>query len=118
MLLVASRGCWWQAEVVGGKRRLLVASRGCWWQAAVVGGKQRLLVASSGCWWEAEVVESSFEEENNEVSALNHPILRALTDNLLPHLLVALTKGFDAAVFAESQTNDKALGIKRWPYLR
>src|SRR5579862_6488616 len=58
MLLVASGGCWWQAEVVGGKRRLLVASGGCWWQAEVVGGKQRLLATSRGCWRRAETVVS------------------------------------------------------------
>src|ERR1700761_3221564 len=46
-LLVASGGCWWHAEVAGGKRRLLVASGGCWWHAEVVGGKRRLLAAAS-----------------------------------------------------------------------
>src|SRR6201996_9039255 len=55
-LLVASGGCWWHAEVVGGKRRLLVASGGCWWQAEVVVGKRRLLVASRGCWLRADTV--------------------------------------------------------------
>ena len=55
-MLVASGGCWWHAEVVGGKRRLLVASGGCWWQAEVICGKPRLLVASGDCRWQTEVV--------------------------------------------------------------
>ena len=103
MLLVASGGCWWQAEVVGGKPRLLVASRGCWWQAG-----------------QAEVVESSFEEENNEVSALSHAVWRlskgfhcSPTGNI-----VALPKGFDAEFFAENQTAEEALGVDGSPYLR
>src|SRR5579862_1695211 len=122
-LLVASRGCWGQAEVVGGMQRLLVASRGCWWQAEIVGGKRRLLVASGGCWWQAgqaEVVESSFEEENNEVSALSHAVWRlskgfhcSPTGNI-----VALCKGFNAEFFAENQTTEEALGVDGSPYLR
>src|ERR1700759_5649550 len=110
------------ADVVDGKRRLLVASRGCWWQAEVVGGKRRLLVASGGCWWQAgqaEVVESSFVEENNEVSALSHAVWRlskefhcSPTGNI-----VALPKGFDAEFFVEDQTAEEALGVDGSPYL-
>src|ERR1700761_8830501 len=121
-LLVASGGCWWHAEVVGGKRRLLVASGGCWWQAEVVGGKPRLLVASRGCWWQAgqaEVAESSFEEENNVVSALSHAAWRlskgfhcSPTGNI-----VALPKCFGAEFFAENQTAKEALGVDGSPYL-
>ena len=84
----------------------------------VVDGKRRLL--SSGCWWEAEVVESSFEEENNEVSALSHAVWRlskgfhcSPTGNI-----VALPKGFDAEFFAENQTTEEALGVDGSPYLR
>jgi len=122
-LLGASRGCWWHAEAIGGKQRLLVASGDCRWQAEVVGGKPRLLVASGGCWWQAgqaEVVESSFEEENNEVSALSHAVWRlskgfhcSPTGNI-----VALPKCFDAEFFAENQTAEEALGVDGSPYLR
>ena len=94
MLLVASGGCWWQAEVVGGKRRLLVASGGCWWQAG-----------------QAEVVESSFVKENNEVSALSHAVWRlskgfhcSPTGNI-----DALPKGFDAEFSLKTQRPKKLL---------
>ena len=77
-------------------------------------------MVSSGCWWEAEVVESSFEEENNEVSALSHAVWRlskgfhcSPTGNI-----VALPKGFDAEFFAENQTAEEALGVDGSPYLR
>ena len=122
-MLLASGGYWWQAEVVGCKLRLFAESGGCWWRAEIVGSKRRLLVASGGCWWQAgqaEVVESSFVEENNEVSALSHAVWRlskgfhcSPTGNI-----DALPKGFDAEFFAENPTAKEALGIDGSPYLR
>ena len=51
-----------------------------------------------------QIVDKSSLEENNEVSVLNHPVWRALTNDLLAHLLenITFTKDFDARVFAEN----------------
>ena len=51
-----------------------------------------------------QIVDKSSLEENNEVSALNHTVWRALTNDLLAHLLenIAFTKDFDALVFNEN----------------
>src|SRR6201996_3470941 len=86
------------ADVVDGKRRLLVASRGCWWQAG-----------------QAEVVESSFEEENNEVSALSHAVWRLSKGFHCSPIgnIVVLPKGFDTEFFAE-KPNDRRSSWRRW----
>ena len=44
-----------------------------------------------------QIVDKSSLEENDEVSVLNHPVWRALTNDLLAHLLENI-----ALVFAEN----------------